>query len=383
MTTTQLSVLKRTALFAEHQSLGGRLIDFGGWELPVQYSGVMDEHKACREAAGLFDVSHMGEFHVEGNDSPAFLNYLLTNDIGKLAVHQAQYTLMCNPEGGLVDDLVVYRRGDTRFLVVVNASNTDKDFAWAQKILTEFLGKTPGAQVILENRSADYTQIALQGRKAQEILSQITSTDLGSIKTYWFTEGQVAGDIPAVIARTGYTGEDGFEIYVPWEQGPQVWKALLTAGQPHGLKPCGLGARDTLRLEMKYPLYGNELGDHTNALECGLGWVIKLDKGSDFVGRTSLIASKEAGLKKSIVGLKMLERGIPRHGYPVHASPDPSAPTIGEVTSGTQSPSLGYSIAVVSVAKEYAAIGTSLWVDIRGARVKAEVIPTPFYKKPY
>ncbi len=377
------SKLKRTALFAEHQALGGRLIDFGGWELPVQYTGVMDEHKACRDAAGLFDVSHMGEFHVEGKDSPQFLNFLLSNDIGKLAVGQAQYTLMCNPQGGLVDDLVVYRRAMDRFLVVVNASNTDKDFAWAQKVLSDFRRAHPSAQLTLENKSAEYTQIALQGRKAQEILSQLTTVNLASIKTYWFAEGSLVGGVPAVIARTGYTGEDGFELYVPWDRGPEVWRALLEAGKPHGLKPCGLGARDTLRLEMKYPLYGNELGDTTNALECGLGWVIKLEKGSDFVGRSALLETKEKGLQRSLVGLKMLERGIPRHGYTVHATPDPASPAIGEVTSGTQSPSLGYSVAVVSIKNENAALGTSLWIDIRGSKVKAEVVPTPFYKKPY
>lgn len=374
------NTLKRTALFEEHRRLGGRMVDFGGWELPVQYSGLLDEHRACREAAGLFDVSHMGEVHVEGPQAEAFLNHLVSNNVAKVKVGQAQYAVLPNDRGGLVDDLVLYRRAEDRFLVVVNASNTDKDFAWMQKIRDQFVAANPSAKFTLTNQSANYTQIAIQGRKAQEILQSLTTTPLAPIKTYWFAEGMVLGSIPAVLARTGYTGEDGFEIYTPWERGPEVWRALLERGAPLGLKPCGLGARDTLRLEMKYPLYGNELSDETNPLEAGLGWVVKLDKGN-FVGRDVIVQAREAGLKRALVGLQILERGIARHGYAVWT--EDGSTQIGEVTSGTQSPSTGKAIAIAYVASAQAAIGTRVRVDLRGQKLLAEVVPTPFYKRDY
>ncbi|MBY0469831.1 glycine cleavage system aminomethyltransferase GcvT [bacterium] len=373
-------MLKRTALFEEHKKLGGRLIDFGGWEMPVQYTGVLDEHQACRTAAGLFDVSHMGEVHVEGADAAAFLNYLLSNDVNKVAVGQGQYTLLCNDHGGLVDDLVIYRRAVDRFLVVVNASNTDKDYAHMQKVLEVFKKNHSGAKVSLSNESANYSQIALQGCKAESILQKLTSTPLAPIKTYWFAEGKVLNSIPAVLARTGYTGEDGFEIYVPWDRGTEVWRALLEAGSDVGLKPVGLGARDTLRMEMKYPLYGNELSDERNPLECGLGWVTKLDKG-DFYGRSVIAAAKEKGLKHQLVGIKLTDKGIARHGYALF---DQTGTTrIGEVTSGTQSPSLKFSIAIGFIDIAHAKAGTAITVDIRGTKTAAEVVPTPFYRRPY
>lgn len=373
-------MLKHTALYEEHKRLGGRLIDFGGWELPVQYTGVLDEHLACRSAAGLFDVSHMGEVHVEGRDAEAFLNYLVSNNIAKLAIGQAQYSAMCNEQGGIVDDLVTYRRAQDRFLVVVNASNTDKDFSHMLAIETKFRAQNPNAQLKITNESAQYTQIAIQGPKAEAILQKITKTDLKPIKTYWFAEGEVLGGIPAILGRTGYTGEDGFEVYVPWAKGAEVWRALYEAGQPEGLKPCGLGARDTLRLEMKYPLYGNELGDDTNPLEAGLGWVTKLDK-IDFVGKAPIADAKAAGLTRTLVGLKLLARGIARHGYEVCDADGTTR--LGEITSGTQSPSTQLAIAIAYVDLKHAAIGTQLTVDIRGAKIPAEVIPTPFYKRPY
>jgi aminomethyltransferase len=374
-------MLKRTALFEEHQKLSGRLIDFGGWELPVQYSGVMDEHLACRTAAGLFDVSHMGEVHAEGAQAEAFLNFLVTNNVSKIAEGQAQYTAMCNDRGGIVDDLLIYKRGPGRYLVVVNASNTDKDFAHMQEIQKRFVAKNPGADLRVTNESAMYTQIAVQGPKAAEILKKLTTTPLAPIKTYWFAEGKVLGDIPAILARTGYTGEDGFEVYVAWDKGPAVWRALYEAGQPFGLKPCGLGARDTLRLEMKYPLYGNELSDETNPLEAGLGWVTKLDKGCEFVGEGPIRTAKAAGLKRGLVGIRLLDRGIPRHGYAVYDASGQSQ--IGEVTSGTQSPSTKLAIGVAYVTLSHAAVGGKVTVDIRGAKIPAEVVPTPFYKRPY
>jgi aminomethyltransferase len=373
-------MLKRTALFEEHKRLGGRLIDFGGWELPVQYTGVMDEHLACRSTAGIFDVSHMGEFHVEGRDSEAFLNYLVTNDVSKLAINQAQYTAMCYDTGGIVDDLIIYRRANDRFLVVVNASNTDKDFAWTLQVLDRFMTQHPDAKIIATNESSRYTQIAVQGRRALEILQPLTRVPLHTIKTYWFKEGPVLTNISATLARTGYTGEDGFEVYVPWERGPEVWRALFETGKAHGLKPCGLGARDTLRLEMKYPLYGHELSDQTNPLEAGLGWVVKLDKG-DFVGRELTLALKEKGLPQNLVGIKLLERGIPRQGYAIYTADGTSK--IGAVTSGTQSPSLKEAIAIAYVTPSHAAVGTRITVDIRGTKVLAEIVPTPFYKRPY
>jgi aminomethyltransferase len=368
-------MLKRTALFEEHVRLGGRLIDFGGWELPVQYTGVLDEHVACRTAAGLFDVSHMGEVLVEGPDAERFLNYLVSNNVSRAQVGQAQYTVMCNPQGGIVDDLIIYKRAPDRFLVVVNASNTDKDFAHMQSVQKQFSGK-----FTLSNESAKYTQIAIQGRLAQKILKPLTSVALESMKYYWFGEGTVLGKTPAIVARTGYTGEDGFEIYLPWSSGPELWRALLEEGAPLGLKACGLGARDTLRLEMKYPLYGHELSDETNPLEAGVGWVVKLDK-PDFVGRAPVARVKEQGLARQLIGLRLLERGIPRQGYAVFSAD--GASQVGIVTSGTQSPSVKQAIGIAYVESPLAAPGTRLTVDIRGAKIAAEVVPTPFYKRDY
>jgi len=368
------STPRRTALYEEHVRLGGRLIDFGGWELPVQYTGVLDEHLACRTAAGLFDVSHMGEMHVDGPDAESFLNDLLTNDVSRVAVGQAQYSVMCQDDGGCVDDLIIYRRAQDRFLVVVNASNDDKDFAWMRSVLSR-----KGYRCTLTHESANYTQIAIQGPHAAEILQKLTQTPLAPIKTYWFAEGSVCGAIPAVLARTGYTGEDGSEVYVPWQKGAEVWRALLEAGQDLGLKPCGLGARDTLRLEMKYPLYGHEIDAHTHPLEAGLGWVTRLDKANDFVGKQALLAAKSKGVNRTLVGLKMLERGIPRQGYEVFDSTGHTK--LGSVTSGTQSPSLKEAIAVAFVPLTHSAHGTRVTIDIRGAKVAAEVVPTPFYKR--
>jgi aminomethyltransferase len=368
-------MLKRTALFEEHTHLKGRLIDFGGWELPVQYSGLMDEHLTCRTACGLFDVSHMGEVHVEGPDAESFLNELVSNNVSAIFVGQAQYSVMCNDEGGIVDDLIIYRRAPDRFLVVINASNTEKDVAWMEGIL-----KRRTWNLKFENVSAHYSQIALQGRHAEAILQKLTETPLHDIKNYWFKEGMVLHHIPAILARTGYTGEDGFEIYVPWKEGPAVWRALLEAGQPYGIKPCGLGARDTLRLEVKYPLYGNELSDHTHPLEAGLGWVVKLDKKS-FIGKQAIEAKKAHGLKNALVGLTLKSAGVPRQGYKIFDSTGNTE--IGMVTSGTQSPSLKKSIALGYVTIPHSAIGTQIQLEIRGNKIPAEIIPTPFYKRNY
>ena len=371
-------MLKRTAIFEEHRKLSGRLIDFGGWELPVQYSGVMDEHLACRKDAGLFDVSHMGELEVRGESAEGFLNYLVTNDVSKISIGQAQYTVMCHENGGIVDDLIIYKRALNRYLLVVNASNTDKDFKHIERVEKKFLEGRSDGQLEVENLSSHFSQIALQGPKSEAILQRVTSCNLSEIKNYWFVEGQLQGGVSAMIARTGYTGEDGFEIYVPWDSGSDVWQMLLEQGQPLGLKPCGLGARDTLRLEMKYPLYGNELTDETHPLEAGLSWVVKLNKG-DFFGKSALLQKKEAGLNRQLVGLKLLERGIPRHGYEVYSGD--GSEKIGFITSGTQSPCLKESIAVAYIHPSHSRVGTRIRVEIRGTQVLGEVVATPFFKK--
>lgn len=362
--------MKRTALFDEHVKLKGKIVDFAGWEMPVQYAeGLAAEHEACRAKTGLFDVSHMGEVIVRGKGALEFLNGLLTNDITKIATGQAQYNVMCYEDGGCVDDLIVHKMGEEDYFICVNASNTDKDFDWMK-------GHAPQT-LDVRNVSEEWSQIAIQGRHAEAILQKLTKTDLKKIKTYWFSLGEVC-DSRAIIARTGYTGEDGFEVYCPWNDGPKIWNAMLEEGQRFGIKPCGLGARDTLRTEMKYPLYGHEIDRSRNPLEAGLGWVTKLDK-PDFIGKKALIALKEAGLKRSLVGLKTTGKGIPRQGYVIESQGKP----IGVVTSGTLSPSLKYGIAIASVDRAFTKIGTTLDVVIRDSRVAHEIIETPFYKRPY
>lgn len=364
---------KRTALYDQHVALGGRIIEFGGWDMPVQYTGVMDEHLACRNSLGLFDVSHMGEFHIEGSEAERFLNEVVTNDVSKMTVGQAIYTAMCNDRGGIVDDLVIYRRAFDRFLVVVNASNTEKDFTWMKEIHSRF-----HSDCSLENVSSKYSQIAVQGRNAEKLVSPMASCSLSDIQTYRFKEGKILNSIDCIFARTGYTGEDGFELYVPWSKGPDVWLALIEAGKAYDIKPCGLGARDTLRLEMKYPLYGHELTDETNPLEAGLGWVTKLDKKS-FIGKTVIEAVKAGGVRRRLVGLKMKDRGIPRQGYALYDSS--GTKKIGVITSGTQSPSLNAAIGIAYVEAGHHEPGTPVQVEIRGNKVAAEVCTTPFYKR--
>ncbi|MBI4925070.1 MAG: glycine cleavage system aminomethyltransferase GcvT [Bdellovibrio sp.] len=366
--------LKQTSLFEEHKKLGGRLVDFGGWELPVQYTGVIDEHLACRKNAGLFDVSHMGEIEIKGADAEAFLNHLVTNNIANISNEQAQYTTVCNHSGGIIDDVITYKRSKENFLVVVNASNTEKDFAWFKKTAQDF----PYKNFTLTNESPNYTQIAIQGPRACEILQKLTSVNLSGIKTYWFTTGKILNTISAIIARTGYTGEDGFEVYTQWYDGPKVWQALLEVGQPLGLKPCGLGARDTLRLEMKYPLYGHELNDVTNPIEANLAWVVKLEKES-FIGKQAILKAKQDGLTKELIGLKLIDRGIPRQGYSVFTG-DKST-KIGVITSGTQSPSLNCAIGIAYINKNSnPTIGSRVTVEIRGTKFLAEIVSTPFYR---
>ena len=363
--------LKRTSLHDTHKAAGARIVPFAGWEMPVQYEGVIPEHKAVRAAAGLFDVSHMGEFVLEGKGSAEFLNGLLTNDVTKVAIGQAQYNVMLYENGGIVDDLIVYRRGDDRWLVIVNAGNIAKDFSWMKARVPKGLR--------FEDESDAFALLALQGPKAAAILQTLTKTDLAPIGSYRFAEGDVAG-IRAVIARTGYTGEDGFELAVESGRAPALWAALMEKGASQGLKPVGLGARDTLRLEMKYALYGNDIDETTNPLEAGLGWVVKLAKGVDFVGKAALDAVKAAGVKRKLVGFEMTERGIPRQGYPLVDAT--TKEVLGKTTSGTQSPSLDKPIGVGYVRADKAAPGTPIAVEIRGEARAAKVVETPFYKRP-
>ena len=358
--------MQKTPLNQLHRDLGARMVEFGGWDMPVQYAGVIEEHLAVRQAAGLFDVSHMGEVEVTGENALPFLQYLTTNNAARLVDGQVQYSALCYPDGGVVDDVTLYRSSAKHFMFCVNAANTDKDFAWMQQALAE-----SGIEgVTLRNVSDDYAQIALQGPKADEILAQLTDVPLDKISYYHFAEGEVAGT-PMIISRTGYTGSGGFELYLPPAAAPEIWQRLTDVGAPLGLVPVGLGARDTLRLEKGYALYGHELSAEISPLEAGLGWIVKLDKG-DFIGSNVLRAQKDNGVPRRSVGLKMIDRGIPREGYPVYAGDR----QIGVITSGTMSPSLKVGIGLALV--EPAALHAEIEVGVRNRRLKAELVRTPF-----
>ena len=361
-----MSDLKKTPLYAEHIALGAKLVPFAGYEMPVQYpSGIRAEHLAVRGAAGLFDVSHMGEFLVTGPDALAFVSYVTTNDPARLAEGQAQYSVFCHEDGGVVDDLIVYRLGDQRFRLVVNAANLEKDWKHLQGLASRF-------DVRLEDESAAIGLIALQGPKAQEILAPLSSEPLDPIGFYEFTAGTVAG-VPGVISRTGYTGEDGFELYVPSDRTAGLWRELLVAGASAGIVPAGLGARDSLRLEMGYALYGNDLDDETSPIEAGLSWLVKLDK-EEFVGRDALQRQKDAGVTRRLRGFRLTERGFPRPGYPVVFGGD----VVGEVRSGTVSPSLDAGIGTAYLPPE-AGFGDEIAIRIRGKELPAKVERMPFY----
>jgi aminomethyltransferase len=360
-------VLKRTPLYAEHKALGARMVPFGGWEMPVQYSGVIDEHQTVRSAVGLFDVSHMGEVELTGPQALQAADRLITNDLGKAADGQAIYTAMCRPDGGIVDDLVVYRFSPERIFICVNAANRDKDFAWIHQHAAGLCEVT--------DRGDQWAQIAVQGPKAAALVQRLTPVDLSAIGTYRFATGKVDG-VEAILSRTGYTGEDGFELYVPSGEGAKIWRALLEKGADLGVKPAGLGARDSLRLEMRYALYGNDIDDTTTPLEAGLGWVVKLDK-PDFIGKAALVAQKAEGPKRKLVGLEVTGRGVARHGYPVLAG----GKVVGSVTSGTMGPSVEKPVAMAYLPSELAAIGTEVAVEIRGKPVPAVVVKTPFYQR--
>jgi len=357
--------LKRTPLYNVHAALGAKIVPFAGFEMPVQYpTGITAEHKAVREKAGLFDVSHMGEFIVRGPQAVELVNYVTTNDVAALKPGQAQYSTILRENGTTVDDCLVYR-ADDRVLMVVNGSNIDKDFAHISRFVKDF-------DATLDDISDKVALLALQGPDATRILQKYTDTKLSGIKYYEFTTGTVAGVEKVYISRTGYTGEDGFELYFPGEHAEKLWRALTASGE---VTPAGLGARDSLRLEMGMALYGNDLDDTTTPLEASLGWLVKMKKG-DFVGRDALAKQKDEGVKRKLVGFTTSERSFPRHGYPVFAKGKPS----GEVRSGTMSPTLGIPIGTAYVPPDSAAEGSPLEIEIRGKRIPATVQKMPFYK---
>ncbi|GGF08167.1 aminomethyltransferase [Halobacillus andaensis] len=363
--------LKRTPLYPEYKKLGAKTIDFGGWDLPVQFSSIKDEHHATRQKAGLFDVSHMGEVLVEGEESLAFLQKMLTNDVSKLKPGKAQYTIMCYENGGTVDDLIVYMLDENKYLLVINAANREKDVDWLKQHIDE--------EVNVADVSDEYVQLALQGPNAEAALQSLTDTKLSEIKFFNFAQDVrfkgVEGE--AIVSRTGYTGEDGFEVYLPSGSGPVLWQAILEYGEEHGVQPIGLGARDTLRFEANLALYGQELSADITPLEAGLRFAVKLNKEADFIGKEALLRQKEEGLKRKLVGIEMIDKGIPRTGYDVVDGDK----VIGFVTTGTQSPTLGKNIGLALLNTEYTELGTEVSVQIRKKTLKAKVVSTPFYKR--
>lgn len=363
--------LRRTSLHDEHRRLGARLVPYAGWEMPVQYAGISAEHRAVREAAGLFDVSHMGELEVTGPDAVATVDSLVTNDLRRVAAGQALYTCACNESGGILDDLIVYRHADDRILVVCNAANHAKMAAHLQA------AARPDA--VVRDLSAETALLSLQGPRALAVLARAGCThDVArEIPSFHFADGAVAG-VPATISRTGYTGEDGVELFCAWDSGPALWRALLAAGGEEGLVPVGLGARDTLRLEARLSLYGNELGEDVDPFSAGIGWVVKL-AGRDFLGRDALVALRARTPSRTLVGFEMVGKGIARHGY---ALLDAAGRQIGVCTSGAPSPTLNKNIGLGFVPPAAAEIGSSLWVDCRGKATEARVVKTPFYRRP-
>ncbi|MFB5165109.1 glycine cleavage system aminomethyltransferase GcvT [Geobacillus sp. NFOSA3] len=362
-------MLKRTPLFAVYERYGAKTIDFGGWELPVQFSSIKEEHEAVRTRAGLFDVSHMGEFVVKGDDSLAFLQKMMTNDVSKLTDGRVQYSLMCYEDGGTVDDLLIYKKADGHYLLVVNAANIEKDFEWLHDHLF--------GDVELVNISQEIAQLALQGPLAEQVLQKLTNTDLSAIKFFSFQDDININGVKALVSRTGYTGEDGFEIYCRREDAVALWESILEAGKEEGVLPCGLGARDTLRFEATLPLYGQELSKDITPIEAGLGFAVKTNKAADFIGKDVLKKQKEEGTARKLVGIEMIDKGIPRHGYKVFANGE----EIGFVTTGTQSPTLKKNIGLALIKTEFTEMDTEVEVEIRGKRLKAKVIATPFYKR--
>jgi len=377
--TAPAATLKKTALNATHRALKAKMVDFGGWDMPVEYpcpgGGLIAEHIAVRTAVGLFDVSHMGEIQFRGPGSLAAVQQITMNDASKLADGQAHYSALLTPQGCFVDDILVHRLGPNDYFLVVNAGTTDKDFAW----IRHHVGGFPGTH--LANYSSYYSQLALQGPRAAETLARLTKVDFAAIRNYWFTWGTVAGIPNVMIARTGYSGEDGFEVYIPSDESTTVkmWDALLDAGNEFGIRPCGLGARNTLRLEAGMSLYGHEISEDINVLEAGLTRWLKMDKGP-FIGRDALLAVQQSGgPKRKVIGLETVERGIARDGYPVLSL---GGEAIGQVTSGSPAPFLKTNIAMALVPAAVAESGSDVFVDVRGNRVRARQVPLPFYKRP-
>ena len=359
--------LLRSALFEVYERYGGNVVDFAGWEMPVEYEGLVPEHNAVRNAAGMFDVSHMGQITVEGKDAEAFMQYMVSNDVAAAGDHQIQYTHFCRPDGGIVDDFLIYKYDKDRYLLIVNASNVDKDFAWVNENKGNF-------DVKLENLSDQYSAIALQGPKSEEILQQLTDIDLSAMKPFRFQDGVTVNGAKALVSRNGYTGEDGFEIYLGNDDVVALWDKLYEVGKDKGLVPAGLGARDTLRFEANLPLYGNEMLDDISPLEASLGYFVKLDKEADFIGKEALKKQKEGALSRKVVAFEMKGKGIPRHGYDVLAD----GKVVGFVTTGYTSPTLGKNIGKAMVPIEYAKLGTPLQIQIRKKAVDAEVVSGKF-----
>ena len=362
--------LKKTPLNARHRASGARMVPFAGWDMPVEYAGIVQEHMAVRTAAGLFDVSHMGEIEIAGRDALAAVQRISSNDASRLAVGQAQYSGLMTAEGTFVDDLLVYRLAPAHFLLVVNAGSIARDYAWIAEQIT------PAGDAVAVDSSSRYALIAVQGPRAQEILQPLTGVDLASIKYYWFAHGEVA-NVRGTISRTGYTGEDGFEVFVPPQSADRVWQAIMESGQSAGIVPCGLGARDTLRLEAGMRLYGNDIDDTTTPLEADLSWIVGWKK-NDFLGAAVLREQKVAGAARRIVGFEMLDRGIARHGYDACVDGQKA----GLVTSGTQTPFLKKAIGMAYLPIAHTAVDTEFDVDIRGRKTRARVVPMPFYKRP-
>jgi aminomethyltransferase len=359
--------LRTTPLNSVHRALGARMVDFGGWDMPVQYSGIIDEHNAVRTAAGLFDVSHMGEIDIRGPEAATLTDYVTTNAVQKLKLGQAHYSGLLYDHGGFVDDILVHKVADDHYFLCVNSSNQDKDF--------EHIRSQNRFDAEVEFSSDRYAQLAVQGPRARDIVQKLTPVDLGAIKYYWFADGEVLG-IPARIAHTGYTGEDGFELYIPPSEAERVWNEILRAGAEFGIRPCGLGARNTLRLEAKMALYGHEIDASISPLEADLGWIVKLEKG-EFVGRDALLKQKEAGVRRRLVGFEMRGRGIGRDGYEVYLDGAPA----GWVTSGSPSPTLGKNIGLCYLPSAHAQAGTNVQIMIRNQPVDAVTVETPFYKR--
>nr|WP_027109239.1 glycine cleavage system aminomethyltransferase GcvT [Lacticigenium naphthae] len=371
MADTELEDLKKTPLYPVYQEQQIRLTDFGGWALPIQFTGIMDEHKAVRTKAGLFDVSHMGEIFVMGPNATDWLNGLVTNDVTKMEVDQAQYNAVCKEDGGTLDDLIVFKYSNERYLVTPNASNSEKIFNWFQQHASE--------SVKIENCSDRYGLLALQGPASATILRSLTEAPFESLSSYTFLpEATIAGISGILLSRTGYTGEDGFELYLKAEDVPALWKALLDNGEAYGIQPCGLGARDTLRLEAGMALYGHELSEDVTPLEGGIGFAVKTTKEADFIGKEALASQRKAGLEIVSRGFELLDKGIAREGYTIV---DTEGEEIGTVTSGTKSPTLDKVIGMARLKKAYAKVGTEIVIQIRKKEAKAKIIKKPFYKK--